>query len=69
MQAAQVGSPKMMELLLNYLEDKYKNVIDMPDKTGLNPLLYAVKNDNLPLLQVLLREKRINIDYADSVSF
>ncbi len=59
----------MMELLLNYLEDKNKNVVDMPDKTGMNPLLYAVKNDNLPILQILLREKKINIDYADSVGF
>ena len=67
--AAQVGSPKMMELLLNYLEDRQKNIINMPDRTGLNPLLYAVKNDNLSLLQILLREKRINLDYSDQVKF
>jgi ankyrin repeat protein len=56
-----------MELLLNYLDDKFKNVIDLPDRTGMNPLLYAVKNENVPMLQILLREKKCNIDYPDTV--
>ena len=64
-----LGNPKMMELLLNYLGDRNKNVVDMPDKTGLNPLLYVVKSGNLPVLKILLRAKFLNLDYIDVVSF
>jgi ankyrin repeat protein len=64
--ASIVGNPNMMELLLNNL-DHNNNLINMPDNSGLNPLLYAIKNTHINLLQVLLREKGINLDFQDKV--
>ena len=56
----------MMELLLNNLVQK--NLVNMPDKNGLNALLYAVKNENLQIMKVLLREKNLDLDHKDKVN-
>lgn len=54
-----------MEILLNSLEQK--SLVNMADKNGLNPLLYAIKNDNFQIMKVLLKEKNINLDHKDKV--
>ncbi len=55
----------MMELLLTHLNQK--NLINMPDKNGLNSLFYVLKNENLLLLKVLLKEKNLDLDFKDKV--
>jgi hypothetical protein len=57
----------MMELLLNYLEDRNKPLVDKPDRTGQNPLIHVAKSGNMPLLKLLIREKDLNIDFEDIV--
>jgi hypothetical protein len=54
-----------MDTLLTSLEQK--SLVNMADKNGLNPLLYAIKNDNFQIMKVLLREKNINLDHKDKV--
>lgn len=58
----------MMQLLLSYMGDNQKNtIVNLKDKTGLNPLLYAVKYDNMAMIQTLLKERAIDIDFQDLV--
>ena len=56
----------MMELLLNNLVQK--NLINMPDKNGLNALFYALKSENFQILKVLLKEKNLDLDHKDKVT-
>ena len=63
--ASQKGNAKMMELLLQGLTQK--NLVNYPDKNGMNALFYAVKGENVPLLNVLLKEKTLDLDFKDKV--
>ena len=53
----------MVELLLIHLDNK--NLVNIPDKNGLNPLLYAVKSECLPIVELLVKEKYVNLDFQD----
>jgi ankyrin repeat protein len=53
----------MVQLLLSHLDNK--NLVNVPDKNGLNPLIYAVKGENMPLVELLVREKYVNLDHQD----
>lgn len=54
---------KMVELLLIHLDNK--NLVNIPDKNGLNSLIYAVKSGNVPLVEMLVKEKYVNLDHQD----
>ncbi len=57
----------MMELLLNNLEQK--NIVNIPDKSGLNVVFYAIKIQNgLPILKLLLERDLINLNYENKVT-
>lgn len=53
----------MVELLLIHLDSK--NLVNLPDKNGLNPLIYAVKSENMAIVELLVKEKYVNLDYQD----
>ena len=55
----------MMEILLNNLDQK--SLVNLADKNGLNPLLYAVKTENIQVLRVILEQKSLNLDFQDKV--
>ena len=57
----------MMEILLNNLDQK--SLVNLADKNGLNPLLYAVKTENIQVLRVILEQKSLNLDFQDKVRF
>ena len=49
--------------MLSFLEQS--DLINLSDKNGLNPLFYAVKNENFDILKVLLKQKSLNLDQKD----
>lgn len=53
----------MIMLLLAHLDNK--NLANIPDKNGLNPLIYAIKSENLPIIELLVNEKYVNLDHQD----
>ncbi|CAF0711074.1 unnamed protein product [Brachionus calyciflorus] len=57
------GNAEMLDLLVK--NSQSKNLINQPDQSGINPLLYAIKNENIDILQVLLRCKDLNLDFQD----
>lgn len=57
----------MMSLVLSHNE--YRNLVNQPDSSGLNPLLYAVRYENLEILECLLNVNDLNLDYQDKVFY
>lgn len=58
------SSVKMMDLLVSYLDQK--NLINIPDRNGLNVLFYAIKVQNgLPILKLLLQKNLVNKSLVD----
>lgn len=54
----------MMELLLNNLEQK--NLVNIPDRNGLNVLFYAIKSQGgAPILQLLLDRKLAKLEFVN----
>lgn len=65
-QAAVNGNLKMMQLLLNNLEQK--NLVNIPDGNGLNVLFYAIKAQNgVPIVEILLDEKLADLAFVNKV--
>ena len=53
-----------MDLLVSYLDQK--NLINIPDRNGLNVLFYAIKVQNgLPILKLLLQKNLVNKSLVD----
>jgi len=62
--AAVNGNEKIMELLLDNLEQK--NLVNIPDRNGLNVVFYAIKAPNgLPILRLLVARKLANLAFVN----
>lgn len=65
LQAVLVGDPRMVQLLLHHLDNK--NLVNIPDRSGKTPLIYAIKNENMPILEIFVKEQYLNLDQPDKV--
>ena len=64
--AAVNGNVKMMELLINNLDQK--NLVNIPDRNGLNVVFYAIKAQNgVPILEILFERKLANLAFFNKV--
>lgn len=62
------GNVKMMELLTNNL--RQKNLVNIPDRNGLNVPFYAIKSQKgIPILQLLIEKSLINLEFVNKVNF
>ncbi len=60
--AAVNGNAQIMELLLDHLEQK--NLVNIPDRNGLNVVFYAVKAQNgLSILRLLFQRRLANLAF------
>lgn len=53
----------MLDLLLK--NTTLKSLVNKPDKQGLNPLIYAVRDNKIEILEELLKFKDLDIDFQD----
>lgn len=53
----------MLNLLLK--NTTLKGLVNKPDKQGLNPLVYAVRDNKIEILEELLKFKDLDIDFQD----
>lgn len=58
-----MGNPTLIQILLLHLDNK--NLVNIQDKNGLNPLIYAVKSENMAIVELLVKEKYVNLDHQD----
>lgn len=63
LKACITGNASMLDLLLKSVT--LKGLIDKPDKQGLNPLIYAVRDNKIEILDELLKFKSLDIDFQD----
>lgn len=60
------GNANMLRLLLEHLDDK--NIVNIPDKHGLNPLFHAIKHPNgHELLALLVSKDYVDLNYPNKV--